>query len=234
MGLGGMVRGKIWIVCVLACLVSSVSASGDRALLREVKQHLDLAKENALRGIASGALTHAAVVSPDRKIRIRVDCAEIRPSEQGPYRNALSGALALWENALGQKLFEVTYTGVADVTMHFKPNVANNGTDVCGHTAWARGIIGTGSQARAVLTADVQVRTFQPSGIPMTFDQVRACIAHELGHVLGLDDSASEGDIMAPMNLKRPAVSIRPEEIRSLVSAREEAAKIRTRFGFPK
>ena len=67
----------------------------------------------------------------------------------------------------------------------------------------------------------------KPNGRPLSFEQLRACAAHELGHVLGLDDSPNNGDLMGRMDFNRPATFIRSEEVSMLIDARQEASAIR-------
>jgi predicted Zn-dependent protease len=211
-------------------LLSFGNASGPGALLREVREHLELAKRYATQGRADGALAHASVVIPDRQLRVRVDVSNVARSEQGLYRNALSSAFAMWETALGQRLFVVSEMGDPDVTIEFKSDVSHNGVEVCGHSEWKRGVLNPDTNPTVVFTALVQVRMLKPNGRPLSFEQLRACAAHELGHVLGLDDSRHSGDLMGPMDFNRPAVYIRPEEVAGLLTARQEASAIRRSF----
>lgn len=138
----------------------------------------------------------------------------------------------MWETVLGQKLFEETFSGAADVTIQFQPRVASNGAEVCGHAIWTRAVDESGSLPRPVFSAALWVSTASPAGEALNFDQIRACAAHELGHVLGLADSRVAGDVMAPMDLRHPATSIRLEEVKNLIEARDEAARIRTSLSY--
>jgi predicted Zn-dependent protease len=70
----------------------------------------------------------------------------------------------------------------------------------------------------------------KPNGEALTFDQLRACAAHELGHVLGLDDAPESGCLMGRMDFNHPATTIRPEEVDELLRARGEATQIRRDF----
>jgi hypothetical protein len=220
-------RGRI-ITALAACVLSTiVNASEPGSLLREVREHLELAKRYANLGKVDGALAHAAVVIPNRKLMVRVDVSNLAKPDQGLYRNALSSAFAMWETALGQRLFEITETGRADVTIHFKSDVNIKGVEVCGHSEWTRGVLNPDSNPTVVFTADVQVRMQKPNGGALSFEQLRACAAHELGHVLGLDDSSNSGDLMGPMNFNRPAIFIRADEVAGLLMARQEASAIR-------
>jgi predicted Zn-dependent protease len=225
-------RGRKITALAGLCLAALSFGSGEHQLLRDVQQHLDLARQCANSGRGQVALAHAAVVIPDHKLRIRVDCSNLPPAEQGLCRNALSSAFRMWEESLGQKVFEVSETGKADVVVHFQTDVSDRGVEVCGHARWTRGVLTPDTNPIVVFTADVQVRRVKPNGESLTFEQLRACAAHELGHVLGLDDSPVAGDVMGRMDFNRPALSIRPDEVQALVRAREEAAQIRRNFTY--
>src|SRR5437016_5096175 len=98
-------RGRI--LCTLGVLALAVLGfgSGQPPLLREVQQHLDLARRCANAGEVNRALAHAAVVVPEKALRVKIDCSNVDRSSQGLYRNALNGAFRMWEEALGQKVF---------------------------------------------------------------------------------------------------------------------------------
>ncbi|HVT11250.1 MAG TPA: matrixin family metalloprotease [Fimbriimonadaceae bacterium] len=198
-------------------------------MLRDVRQHLDLARKCAQSGRIDGALAHAAVVDPDHRLRVRVDCSTIPATDQGLYRNALNGAFRMWEDVLGEKEFEVTECGPYDIMVHFQPNVSDKGIEVCGHSTWTRGVLNPDTHPVPVFSADVWVRMRKPNGEPLTFEQLRACAAHEFGHILGLDDSL-DGGLMGKMDFNHPVIAIRPEEVEPLLRARQEAALIRRTF----
>lgn len=208
------------------CLFAYAASVDQHPLLPEVTQNLDLARKYADVGRIDVALAHAAVVMPDHRLRVRVDCSNIPPAGQGLFRNALNGAFRMWENALGEKTFEVTEADKADIVIHFQPDVSDRGVEVCGHSAWTRGVLHPDTCPSVVFTADVQVRMLKPNGESLNFEQLRACAAHELGHVLGLDDSLNSG-VMGRMDFNRPILSIRPDEVEGLLRARQAAIQIR-------
>jgi len=223
-------RGRLLGVLAALGICASSFGVGEHPLLREVQQHLDLAHRCANAGQVESAFAHASVVSPDHRLRVRIDCQEIPAPAQGLYRNAVAGAFRLWESALGEKLFEVSETGHPDLVIHFQPNVSDKGIEVCGHSQWTRGVLSPDSNPTVVLTADVMVRMLKPGGEALDYYQLRACAAHELGHVLGLDDSPTTGDVMGKMDFSHPVLTIRPDEVAQLIVARQEAASIRRSF----
>jgi Zn-dependent peptidase ImmA (M78 family) len=61
----------------------------------------------------------------------------------------------------------------------------------------------------------------------MLLEHMRHTCAHELGHVLGLDDSPFYGDIMGPLDLKHPVTDFEATELESLRAVRAEAEQVR-------
>jgi hypothetical protein len=227
-------RGRFQLT-LSACCAATLALSGggrDHVLLPVVQQSLGLARKCVNNGDLDAALAHAYVITPDHRIRIRIDCSGIPRAQQGPYRNALSGALSLWESALGEQAFEITETRQPDVVIHFQTGVRDRGSEVSGHVQWTRGVLMPTTNPTPVFTADAQIRTVKPNGEAMDFAQMRACSAHELGHVLGLDDSSSVGDVMGPMDFNHPVQSIRQDEVDVLIRAREEAVQIRRNIAY--
>lgn len=223
-------RGRFIGALAALGLCAASFGVGDHPLLQEVQLHLDLARRCVLSGQIDGALAHASVVTPNHCLRVRVDCRNIPPANQGPFRNALNGAFKLWEEALGEKVFEVSETGHPDLIIHFQPDVSDKGIEVCGHSEWTRGVLSPDSNPVVVLSGEVSVRMFKPNGEALDYDQLRACAAHELGHILGLDDSPNKGDLMSKMDFGHPVTTIRPDEISALIAARREATSIRRSF----
>lgn len=216
-------------IAAAAAAALTFANSSERSLHADIRHHLAVAKGFAATGHGERAVAHASVVVPTRVLRVRVDFSNLPASSQGLYRNALAGAFRMWEIALGQKQFESVETGPADVVVHFQRAVTHKGQDICGHTRWTRGLAGSDVN-RPVVAADVQIRMEMPDSQPLTFEQLRACAAHELGHVLGLDESPTGRGIMGPMNAKNPVLSIRPEDVAALLGARREAQQIQREF----
>ncbi|MEQ1933145.1 MAG: matrixin family metalloprotease, partial [Fimbriimonadaceae bacterium] len=99
-----------------------------------------------------------------------------------------------------------------------------------GFTSWQRQILRfENGSYQAKLAASVQLRTITPQGKPMSLAQMRHAAMHELGHILGLDDSPDQGDVMGPLDLSRPVIEPKSDEIAELLKLRKDAQEIRTR-----
>ncbi|MBI3721895.1 MAG: hypothetical protein HY248_05010 [Fimbriimonas ginsengisoli] len=83
------------------------------------------------------------------------------------------------------------------------------------------------SRPLRVRTAEIRVRTHNPWARGMSFEQMRHEVAHELGHVLGLDDSRRLGAVMSPLDLRRPVGKVGDDELEALHRLRDLAAEVR-------
>lgn len=143
---------------------------------------------------------------------------------------AFRDAVAMWDRALGPdfELDEVPADQPAEINVTFQPDVKQSGSEIAGFVTWRRRVVtGDGSPAHMDFSADVEVRTVMPDGTPMMLEHMRHTSAHELGHVLGLDDSPFFGDIMGPLDLQHPVTDFDAAELENLRAVRAEAEQVR-------
>ncbi|MFQ3586676.1 MAG: hypothetical protein SNJ76_03290 [Fimbriimonadaceae bacterium] len=163
-------------------------------------------------------------------------------------RRAIDEAVAMWSDVADDVVFEevsgrgygwVGFSGppagrsrtAVEVVIVFSPDGRRGNSPSAGHIAWQRwvgplpqGGFGARVQAR------IDIRTELPGGqVPMNLAQMRHAVAHEIGHLLGLDDSPSVGDVMGPLDLARPATEPSFEEALALRELRAAARHIRLR-----
>lgn len=225
---------KLKIVAVVAAVqliaLACAGGPGSSSILPDVSEHLQLAKKCMLSNNAERGLAHTQVVNPDHRIRVRVDCGPLVGAQQTPFRNALSGAMKMWCDAFGEDLFVIAETGETDVIVKFQPDVRDRGVSVAAHVDWTRGVANELSAPTPVLNAHITMRTLSPKGESLTYDQLKASLAHELGHVLGLTDSSRPGSVMGVMDYRNPARSILYSDVAELLTMRREAKQIRQLF----
>lgn len=194
---------------------------GQDRLLPKMLRDLNTARSAADSGDYAKAEALVQLVRcPDIKIELPADATSVQ-------REALTEAAAIWENALhGAVDFQIVEPGKGQVRVGFKKDVFYAGVASMGRATWNRQLLnfGWGSYGTHI-SASIEVRT-QLFGRECRKEEIRHALAHELGHVLGLDDSSKLGDIMGPHNPERPASAPSQEEAAALTELHWEAFQI--------
>lgn len=201
------------------------------ALLPEVQKHLDAAHDCASNGSPQVAAAHADLVLVGDAITVSVQFVGVSDRLHDRCTKALDGAMDAWTKALdGTVEFRnVTDPARADIVIRFKPSVLMGKEQVAGYANWKRLLKSDGGHLESSsFKADLQIRTSNLDGRPMPFDCVRHEIAHEIGHILGLEDSDAVGDLMGPLDVDHPVEGPLPFEALAVKQLRDEAHRIRT------
>lgn len=174
------------------------------------------------------AIAHASLVDFDRPLKVSVSFQGVKPEQQSVCRKALGAGMKIWEDALGGHPYEFTdFAGDADVEVTFKREVNEGRNPVGGLVRWRRSveIVRDGPEQRT--DAEAFIRTDNPRGGRMTFEQMRHECAHELGHVLGLEDSPRSGEVMSMLDLQHPVSKAAKVEVDALVKLRKMAMQVK-------
>lgn len=212
-------------VCgVSLALAGVVSLQAEATLLPELAKHRDFAHRAAEAGNAS-ALKAATDVLALKRVTYRL------PEKVTPLaKQAFQEAIQQWERQLNRDVLfvEAFKFEKADVDVRFETTLNGDGHHYGGYTRWKRSIT-QDKAGRYVATVDakMQIRTVQPNGKPMTLEHMRHATMHEFGHILGLDDSSKNGDVMGPLDLKRPVVNPKADEVGQLKKLRAEIRALR-------
>jgi hypothetical protein len=143
---------------------------------------------------------------------------------------ALKAAFNVWEASLDNTIhFRLEPDPMkAGIRFTFRPEVKMGQDQVAGLTKWTRDIRVTGGIVKEVsFKADVNVRTRSLESRPMSFEAIRQESEHELGHVLGLDDSDRLGDLMGQLDAEIPVAAPRDYEILAVRNLRDEARRVK-------
>ncbi len=203
---------------------------GQERLLPKMLKDLDTARAAAEVGDYSRAeaLVHL-VRCPDIKVELPANATQVQ-------KEALEEAAAVWEDALqGAVDFQIVEPGQGQVRISFMQDVFFAGVASMGRATWNRQLVSYGWGTYGThISASIEVRT-QLLGRECRKEEIRHALAHELGHVLGLDDSSRLGDIMGPHNPASPAEAPSGEETAALAELHWEAYQIEmvAKFGMP-
>jgi hypothetical protein len=180
---------------VIAAMVG-MPATGSR-LMPDLFTHLERSRSEFRLGNARAASAHAELIALPEGVRLVLDEGSQR------YDRLIHEAAALWEDALGRPdLFGSNDARAPEVRVRIVPGLVANGRNVGGFARWKRRVTTCGDTViEQSFRADIQIRK-------MSGDAMRHAIAHELGHVLGLNDSPVRGEVMGPVDVRRPATSL--------------------------
>jgi hypothetical protein len=100
---------------------------------------------------------------------------------------------------------------------------------VAGFANWKRRIQTDGDKVvSATVTADLQIRTINLDGRPMPSDAMTHEVMHEVGHVLGLEDCDYLGELMGPLDVRRPVEAPLAHEADAVRDLRDEARRLKS------
>jgi hypothetical protein len=226
-------RSLLLVVAAFAALAPASVGNGTEAvrgrLLPDLPEHLEFAEKDIQQGQRGDALAHLDLILMSH-MHYHLNFDNVTPEKQAECTAAFRDAVAMWERALGKDwdLEEAPDGQAAEVQVTFQPDVKQNGAEVAGYVTWRRRVV-TGGDGNPTMdmSADVRVRTQQPDGETMLLEHMRHTSAHELGHVLGLDDSPFYGDIMGPLDLQHPVTDFEAAELENLKAVRAEAETVR-------
>ncbi len=198
-------------------------------LLPEIERHIVEAKTDYDRGEFGAARAHAQAVLVGDEITYDVSFVSTSEREQASCRKSLKAAFTTWERELmGTLRFrEVPRDEHGRISIVFKPSVRMGAEEVAGFTNWSRRITMDGDKwIDTSFHADMQLRTRDLDFNAMSFEAMRHEGCHEIGHVLGLDDSPHHGDLMGPLEIAHPVNGPTALEASSVRNLRDEARRI--------
>jgi predicted Zn-dependent protease len=205
------------------------SLAGKATILTEVQGHLDQAKQCVDSGQFALAIAHLDEFAKP-ELTYSAQFQSVPDKLHAPDLQSLHEAVAVWQEGLGDsvKFREVDSSENADVKVVFKSDVRMGPEAVAGYANWQRSIDpATDGKPAGHFVATLQIRTLDLLFKPMPAADVRHEVMHELGHVLGLEDSDSKTDLMGPLDQAHPLLKPQPHEMKAVLDLRAAAAQIR-------
>ncbi len=204
----------------------------DARVQSRLYSHLDYADRAVTLGNSNEATAYAEMVLLRREITVYVDESKAPWQIKEDAAKALRDAAVNWEDALNREIkFRFVPFRDADVIVTYSEAVRFDGKEAAGTVRWTRQVMNLGSdQYHYEVRANITLRAHTPSGSMMNYRQMLHTAGHELGHVLGLEDSAKQGDLMGPLRLDRPTERATKSEKDSLLGLRRQADDILARI----
>lgn len=216
------------LLVVAVSLPSVGSGEGHRApVLPEVDRLLEKGEACLRAGRCAEARAHAELVLVGERITCTIvadrslDDREARDGER-----AVRRAMDRWEEGLDDALaMEEPRAGEEPtVTIRLQADVVRDGENLAGWVSWNRTMPVAGAPAR--YRAEILLRTRRTDGRRMSPEALAHEAAHELGHVLGLDDVDVKGALMGPLDPARPCDGPSRAEIDAVAELRHRASRL--------
>lgn len=229
---GHNLRFRVISGLVLVALFASVTAfspNGDDPRIQDrLYEHLDAASRAYLYGHTSEATAYAEMVLLSRAIKVSVDDSNVPDRMKDSARRAFRDAMINWEEALnGEVKFVIVPRRDADVVVSYTGDIRVSGDEAAGTVRWTRQVMNIGlDQFEYFVRATIVLRTHTPRREEMNYDQMLHTAGHELGHILGLEDSRNARELMGPLRLDRPVQRATTNERDSLIALRHQAGLI--------
>lgn len=222
-----LISAAITLGVISTCGASSPSPA---TILPEVQKHLSEAHRCATSGSLEFAIAHANLVLVSDQVSVCLKFESSSVSERAQCTRALNAGLLAWESVLDHSIQfrREEDPAKADIVFRFMSDVRMGRERVAGYTSWRRSIRSEGDRVMQVtFKADVQVRSRDLNRSAMSFESIRQESEHEIGHILGLEDSDRDGDLMGPLNPSHPVSTPRDYEVDAVRRVRNEARQIR-------
>jgi len=184
--------------------------------------HLEQSKALMEAGDYQMSTAHSRMVLHDQGLQVFVS-----DDDNKMYRKAAEKAVSFWNETLGEGALVITENrDEAKVSIIFEREVTLNGTPVGGYCAQSRSIgYDDQGQPTPLYRATIMTRTMVGR-----HKLNEAClvniIAHEIGHVYGLNDCTDQGHLMSALNLRRPKFELDDDELEALQQFRLTAFEI--------
>ena len=198
-------------------------------LLPELQAHMVDAERYLSEGSWQKALAHTDSILLNTPIRVWFSFDAKSRQNKGYVKNVLK-AMSLWQKGMADETLFVIVDSQdeADITINLVEEINKDGHNSGGNISWQRTIEGSEEYGfETKYKADINLAVYGPGHRKLNSAQLVHAATHELGHVLGLQDNATVGNIMGPLDLRRPTKAPTDLEFLALQEARTLANDLR-------
>jgi hypothetical protein len=176
------------------------------------------------RGSVAEGCAYLDLAQNQVEIKVGFDGSQLSFAEADRASRAVEKAVAGWKAALGPGArMSLVPLSQANVRVHARPS-QSGASHLAGVAHWVKRVVRVGQGTyEPRVSADVTLQTRARDGKELAGDVMDYVTAHELGHVLGLDDTAHTGELMGPAQLHRPVSAPSEPELRALVRLSDQA-----------
>lgn len=222
------VQGSLRCLVVAAtCLGVPLAFARDEACDSErISVHLDYARHAIAIGDFPAAKAHADLVLLPNAIQVYVSSTGRGSESDKRVLRVLQQAFMSWESLVDSQISFQTVADpkLADVSVSFVSELKTKGRLAGGIARWKRCVHRLPDNSlRYSLKANLTLRLDDPNGDEISDAALTSICMHEVGHLLGLNDSSKLGDLMGPIDLRNPTIMPKQHELDTVFSLRREA-----------
>jgi predicted Zn-dependent protease len=168
------------------------------------------------------AQAYARLVMHDQGLKVFVDLSEAPESLVEDASRAAQGAIEYWNSTIGGGSLTVVETAAeAQVKIVYRREVILRGVQVGGYCSQSRSVTANGTgEATSEYYATIFARYDMPGGRRLSAASLQNIVAHEIGHVYGLNDCTEPGHLMSALDPSNPKFDLHADEMTALRNLR--------------
>lgn len=183
---------------------------------------LEQAKQAMEEGNVAMAQAYARLVLHDQGLKVFIDLSEAPASLRSEAESASMEAIDYWNATVGaSSLSLVQSANEAQVQIVFRREVILRGVQVGGYCSQSRSVTANGpGEATSEYFATIFARYEMPGGRRLSALSLKNIVAHEIGHVYGLNDCADRDHLMSALDPSKPKFDLHADEMTALRNLR--------------
>lgn len=179
---------------------------------------LEQARQAMEEGNVAMAQAYTRLVLHDQGLKVYVDLSEAPESLKEDAAVAAHEAIDYWNSTVGSSsLTLVESAQEAQVQIVYRREVILRGIQVGGYCSQTRSVTANGSgEATSEYYATIFARYELPGGRRLNGASLKNIVAHEIGHIYGLNDCVEPGHLMSALDPSKPKFDLHADEMTAL------------------